>query len=434
VRVYDALKTELHEYLFRTTKHGTFKNHVLILNMPDSVEAVYSLHQHSLVSCGQKMTKQFFSVESVFCTAMSTSILRASVQSKSIKLNLKNRLFFKVLVLSTASILFGSLGFKANAEPLQLSSQPASLHALALQEEQLQDAALHPVDLSVPDLAFSTSDLPTQGLQLTVASPQTVAQAAVEAVPEAVGQSPSLRTEPTTPNELPFQPKKELLQSTRRYSPSITYLTPSAYGKSLGQFSVGGSFQGRVRYSTESDAFMGGGFGLGDPRKVVGLDVSIGIADVTTFERGTIGFKIHRRLPRQFAIAVGVDNAITWGIVDGDISPYGVVTKAFQLREDPQMPFSQLYVSGGAGTGRYRSEGDIINHRDTVGVFGSIAVRVIERVNFITEWSGQDLTLGVSILPFPKIPLVFNPAVTDVTGTAGDGPRFTFGVGFGFSF
>jgi hypothetical protein len=365
---------------------------------------------------------------------MSTSVLRANVQRKSIKLNLENRLFFKVLGLSSASILLGSLSFKANAEPLSLSSQPASLQALALQEEQLQDAALNTVDPSVPDLAFSTSDLPTEGLQLAIASPQTVAQATVETAPEAVGDPPSLRTEPATSDELPFQPKKELLQNNRRYSPSITYLTPSAYGKSLGQFSIGGSFQAKVRYRAESDAFMGGGFGLGDPRKAVGLDVSIGIADVTTFERGTIGFKLHRRLPANFAIAVGVDNAITWGTVDGGISPYGVVTKSFQLREDPLAPFSQLYVSGGAGTGRYRSEGDIINNRDSVGVFGSVAVRVVERVNFITEWSGQDLTLGVSILPFPKIPLVFNPAVTDVTGTAGDGPRFTFGVGFGFSF
>jgi hypothetical protein len=365
---------------------------------------------------------------------MSTSVLRANVQRKSIKLNLENRLFFKVLGLSSASILLGSLSFKANAEPLSLSSQPASLQALALQEEQLQDVALNTVDLSVPDLAFSTSDLPTEGLQLAIASPQPIAQAPIETAPEAVGDPPSLRTEPATSDELPFQPKKELLQNNRRYSPSITYLTPSAYGKSLGQFSIGGSFQAKVRYRTESDAFLGGGFGLGDPRKAVGLDVSIGIADVTTFERGTIGFKLHRRLPANFAIAVGVDNAITWGTVDGGISPYGVVTKSFQLREDPLAPFSQLYVSGGAGTGRYRSEGDIINNRDSVGVFGSVAVRVVERVNFITEWSGQDLTLGVSILPFPKIPLVFNPAVTDVTGTAGDGPRFTFGVGFGFSF
>ncbi len=374
---------------------------------------------------------------------MLTNVLRADVQRKSIKLNYRNRLTLNVLCLSApfnclsficASFIFGSLSLKAAAEPLALAVEPESIPAPVLRVANNPETAPIGVDISAPDLRFSTSEMQTERLNLVVSLPKTIAQATGETAPEAVGQPPSLRTEPVAPNELPFQPKKELLQSSRRYSPSITYLTPSAYGKSLGQFSVGGSFQAKVRYRTESDAFLGGGFGLGDPRKAVGLDVSIGIADVTTFERGTIGFKLHRRLPANFAIAVGVDNAITWGIVDGDISPYGVVTKSFQLREDPRLPFSQLYVSGGAGTGRYRSEGDIINSRDTVGVFGSVAVRLVERVNFITEWSGQDLTLGVSILPFPRIPLVFNPAVTDVTGTAGDGPRFTFGVGFGFSF
>jgi hypothetical protein len=38
VRVCDALKTGLQGCLFRTTKHGTFKNDSLILNMPDSAQ------------------------------------------------------------------------------------------------------------------------------------------------------------------------------------------------------------------------------------------------------------------------------------------------------------------------------------------------------------------------------------------------------------
>ncbi|MGB8702701.1 MAG: hypothetical protein WCD18_25075 [Thermosynechococcaceae cyanobacterium] len=249
-----------------------------------------------------------------------------------------------------------------------------------------------------------------------------------------VGLPPSLRTEPASPDELPFQPRQELLQRTLRYSPSITLLTPSAYGKSWGQVSVGGSFLSRVRYRDESDAVLGVGFGLGDAQKAVGLDVSIGINDVTGFERGSVGFKVHRRFADQLALAVGVNNVVTWGINLAGIGPYGVVTKGFKLRPDPSQPFSQLYVSAGAGTGRYRSEGDILNNRNTVGVFGSVAVRVIEPLNMIAEWSGQDLTLGVSILPFRNFPLVFSPAVTDVTGTAGDGPRFTFGVGLGFTF
>jgi hypothetical protein len=251
---------------------------------------------------------------------------------------------------------------------------------------------------------------------------------------EPVGQPPSLQTTPQSPGQLPFVPKKTLLRRAIRYSPSITLLTPSAYGKSWGQASVGGSFQSRTRFGSESDAAIGFGFGLGDARKAVGLDVGVGIADMSGFQRGSVGLKLHRRFGNQLAVAVGVNNALTWGLIDGGISPYGAVTKGFRLREETSLPFSQLYVSAGAGTGRYRSEDDVINRRNTVGAFGSVAVRVIEPVNLIAEWSGQDLTLGLSILPFRKIPLVFSPAVTDVTGTAGDGPRFTFGVGLGFSF
>ncbi len=383
----------------------------------------------------EKLRNNTSSLTSVLI-AMLTKILNADICKKSIKLNHKNTFLVTALLLTMESVL-GSLSLKAAAQPPVLSSQ-AETHALVLSESFEQGSALKSLDASAADLIFNASRLRPEALNLaesvSVPGSNPLAQLPTDPIPETVGQPPSLRTEPASTGELPFQAKKNLLQQSKRYSPSISYLTPSAYGKSLGQFSVGGSFQSKVRFRSESDAFLGGGFGLGDPRKAVGLDVSVGIADVTTFERGTIGFKVHRRLPAQVAIAVGVDNAITWGNVDGEISPYGVVSKAFQLRPDPRSPFSQLYVSAGAGTGRYRSEGDIANRRDSVGVFGSVAVRVIERVNFITEWSGQDLTLGISILPFPKIPLVFTPAVTDVTGTAGDGPRFTFAVGYGFSF
>jgi hypothetical protein len=321
-----------------------------------------------------------------------------------------------------------------------LAGNSPRVYAQALEGKIQSLATGIPLEESNPKAAPTAANLslslsaPKADSLSPISVSNSVAQGAVEPVLENAGTPPSLRTEPASPNELPFQPRKDLLQQSVRYSPGITYLTPSAYGKSWGQISVGGSFQSRTRFGTESDGFLGAGIGFGDARKVVGLDVSIGVADVSNFERGTIGFKLHRQLPDQLAIAVGVDNAITWGTIDAGVSPYGVVTKGFQLREDPTLPFSQIYLSAGAGTGRYRSQSDIFNSRDSVGVFGSVAVRVIEQVNFITEWSGQDLTLGLSILPFPKIPIVFTPAVSDVTGTAGDGPRFTFAVGLGFTF
>ena len=93
-----------------------------------------------------------------------------------------------------------------------------------------------------------------------------------------------------------------------------------------------------------------------------------------------------------------------------------------------------MYVSLGMGGGQYRSESDIQNEVESVGVFGSLAVRVFEPVSLITEWSGQDLTIGTSIVPFKKLPIVIVPAVTDITGSAGDGARFVVGVGYSISY
>ncbi|WP_404789052.1 hypothetical protein [Altericista sp. CCNU0014] len=341
------------------------------------------------------------------------------------------------MLLTIAACGLSSFGLKAVAQSQESPTQIAVFNEPSF-DDGIEGHPVRSVSTSATDLKFSLSELHPEQLD-SLPSPhlsEGLAQGTVEPLPEEeVGQPPSLKTEPATPDDLPFQPKKELLQRSIRYGPSISYLTPSAYGKSWGQISVGGSIQHRIRFGSNSDAILGVGIGFGDARKAVGLDVSVGIADVSNFERVSVGFKLHRRLPDRLAIAVGVDNAIVgWGNIDAGISPYGVVTKGFQLREDPRSLFSQLYLSAGAGTGRYRSEDDVLNDRDSVGVFGSAALRITEQLSFITEWSGQDLTLAVSFLPFPRVPFVITPAVTDVAGTAGDGPRFSLGVGLGFTF
>jgi hypothetical protein len=343
-----------------------------------------------------------------------------------------------------ATVVLSALSLEAHAQTVPVASPlTETLDGTASSPSPAEPEQMEPSaqDLALPSSTVSIeSEAPAQAVTLNTGfelSPEISTDIVGQTAPpetELVGQPPSLQTQPITPGQLPFEPKKELLQRSVRYSPSITLLTPSAYGKSWRQFSVGGSFQSRVRYRTESDALLGFGFGLGDSLKAVGLDVNVAINDVSEFKRGAVGFKLHRRLPDQWAIAVGVNNALTWGKSIGGISPYGVVTKGFQLRDDVRTPFSQIYVSAGAGTGRYRTEDDILNDQNSVGVFGSVAVRVIEQVNFITEWSGQDLSLGFSVLPFQRVPIVFTPLVTDVTGTAGDGPRFAFSVGLGFTF
>lgn len=258
------------------------------------------------------------------------------------------------------------------------------------------------------------------------------------------GKQPSLQTEPSGTNQQPFQPQNVPLQQLRRTArkarsaPGISILTPSAYGQSWGSASIGLGLQSRTRFTNTSDGVLGFGIGLGNAQKAVGLDVGLTLVDLKPIENivqeGTVSLKVHRRLPDDFAVAVGVKNLIRFGGTDSATGYYGVVTKRFRLQENVEKPLSQIFVSAGLGSGQFRSELDINNEQGTVGVFGSVAMRVAEPVSAIAEWSGQDLSLGLSIVPFDNVPLVITPAVTDITGKAGDGSRFILGIGYGISF
>ena len=250
---------------------------------------------------------------------------------------------------------------------------------------------------------------------------------------------PFLRRLPI-PGEPEFEPKRIPLtvparRSRYRTSPSITIITPSGYGAAWGSAGVGIGFQERTRFKDDADGGIGLGFGLGNPRKSIGAQVGISLVDVSApYRDGAINLKLHRRLPNNFSVATGVQGIATWGDTDGGSSVYGVVSKRFRLRRDRTKPFSEFYTTVGIGGGQFRSESDIDNGIDSVGVFGSLAVRVIEPVGFVTEWTGQDLTIGVPFVPLRNVPMTVIPAITDVTGSAGDGTRFIFGVGYSFPF
>jgi hypothetical protein len=243
--------------------------------------------------------------------------------------------------------------------------------------------------------------------------------------------------QPFVPQRIPFRPRTDVTTQSKPYatSPGITVMTPSGYGAGWGSAGFGLGLQERTRFTNTSDGVAGFGMGFGNPRENIGLTVGVTVTDLwgDAFEDGSVSLKLHRQLPNDFGIAAGVQGALTWGETDGGTSGYGVVTKRFVL-DDPENLWSQVYVTLGVGGGQYRSESDIQAGEGTVGLFGAVALRVAPPVSAIAEWTGQDLTLGVSVVPFRNIPLVISPAITDITGSAGDGTRFILGIGYGFTF
>ena len=219
-------------------------------------------------------------------------------------------------------------------------------------------------------------------------------------------------------------------------APSASISTPIGFGANFKQIFGGFGFQSRTRFTNQADGGLALGVGLGEPQKIVGLDVTLAILSLfgDNAGRGSFSFKIHRSLPEGFAVALGFENAIRWGGTDAGSSIYGVVSKFFQFTETTKEPFSQLTLSLGVGGGRFRSEGAIEDGVNSLGVFASAGLRIVEPVSAIVEWSGQDLNAGISLIPFPKVPLTINLAGADLTGNAGDGARFVMSIGYNYFF
>jgi len=321
-------------------------------------------------------------------------------------------LSFKFFLINIA-LLFSSTS--ANAEVFQFKqSAPLNIN----QSKKITPAK---DKLSLNSLSFTDS--------------KTVAQIAVESSETG---TPSLRRQPSGGEK--FEPKRIPLsipfrERPYRASPSITIINPSGYGASWGNVGIGLGFQERARFTEQSDGVIGLGFGLGNSQKSIGAQVGISLVDISApFRDGAVNLKLHRRLPEDFAIALGVQGLFTWGDTDGGSSAYGVATKRIKVRQDRTKAFSEIFTTVGVGGGQFRSEFNIDNDNDNIGVFGSLAVKIIQPVGLVTEWTGQDLTIGIPLVPFRRLPLVIIPALTDITGSAGDGTRFVVGLGYTFSF
>ncbi|MEB3830083.1 hypothetical protein [Phormidium sp. CCY1219] len=221
-------------------------------------------------------------------------------------------------------------------------------------------------------------------------------------------------------------------------SPSLTIVNPTGYGADRNTGYLSATYQQRVRNTESDDAAFALGFGFGDARETVGVELSYTFASLGTrrdFGTGGFNVKVHRQFPDDWSVAAGWNGFVSIGDdLDGfEDSVYGVVSKVIRTQESISSPFSRVALSAGVGNGQFRTADALEDDEDGIGVFGSVAVRVAKPVSVIAEWTGQDLAVGASIAPFKNVPFVITPAVRDITGT-GDGARFVLGAGLGFRF
>ncbi|WP_331055967.1 hypothetical protein [Longimicrobium sp.] len=221
-----------------------------------------------------------------------------------------------------------------------------------------------------------------------------------------------------------------------RPGPAGSISTPTGLGLDVGEIFVGAAFQARTRYTTKSDAGAAVGIGIGS-RDVIAAEFALTtystIRGAGPFETGSVSAKLHRALPYESAIAVGVENAALWGEYDTERSYFGALSHLVRRGDDPDAPLNAALLTVGVGNGRFRTEDAIRNRREGVNVFASAGVRVIEPVSLLADWTGQDLDVAASFTPIRGMPFVITPGLADVLGTAGDGARFILAVGYGMS-
>ncbi|MCT7967976.1 hypothetical protein NG799_16820 [Laspinema sp. D1] len=228
--------------------------------------------------------------------------------------------------------------------------------------------------------------------------------------------------------------------------PGISLSNPTGFGGGWGNLGVGVQFNNRNRYTTE-DGSISISMGLGDPVEAIGFDVILALTGLSNesgqqdnLGAGSISLQASRVLPNNFSVSVGVVNLVDWVDAASDTgrSFYSAVSKVLIFDEDLEKPFSLGFVTLGVGNGVFRTEGNV-DPTDELGgtqlnIFGSFATSMGSQAHAIAEWTGQDLTMGLSVVPFKRIPLVASFGLNDLTGNAGDGVRLNLSIVYGISF
>ncbi len=220
-----------------------------------------------------------------------------------------------------------------------------------------------------------------------------------------------------------------------RGAPGTSSGSPSGFGAAWRDGFVGGGYQ-QVRGGGDADGSMAAGFGLGNAKDAVGLEVVV--ASLSTFRSGlfdrtAFSFKAHHAVSSSASIAVGVENAFIagGGKTDGASSVFVAGTRVLSF---PESYFKQVTISGGIGNGRFRFEKDARKDKKTVNFFASAGAQLHEQASVFGDWGGQDFTVGLSLVPIKAFPVILTPAVADLTGQNGNDPRFTLGFGIGMKF
>ena len=189
--------------------------------------------------------------------------------------------------------------------------------------------------------------------------------------------------------------------------------------------------------SDDTDGGLGFGFGYGNPYESVGGAASLTVGSIDprdggSFNRGGLNLSLgHVFSEYGLGAAVGVTNIDLWHADhDQKLDPsfYGAVTKL--LPND----IAPMTLTVGLGNNIYADVDEDGDKKDKVYPFVSLAAYVLPQMSLIADFTSGITSAGVSVVPFPSIPVSMTMGAYDISNETIQGTSFIAGLSAAYVF
>ena len=221
--------------------------------------------------------------------------------------------------------------------------------------------------------------------------------------------------------------------------PSLGGGLPTGFVGGWGDYFLSASAGTAGNLRPDADASFNLGFALGDPEKLVGVDVYLGIGSFKNFNaNGAFGADMGRLLVNtpnlQLGVAGGVIDAYTYGTEANPqpINGYGAITAALPLRGRGTSPPRLVQFTLGGGGSSFGAI-DSNYQLSSSGMFGAAGVELLENLGLSVGVSGRSTNVVLSWIPLRTVPIFVNLTAADVAAVTPWGTIGVLTIGWGDS-
>jgi len=221
--------------------------------------------------------------------------------------------------------------------------------------------------------------------------------------------------------------------------PSLGGGLPTGFVGGWGDYFLSASAGTAGNLRPDVDASFNLGFALGDPERLVGVDVYMGVGSFKTFNaNGSFGASVGRLLLNtpelQLGVAGGVIDAYSYGTEANPqpINGYGAITAALPLRRGASSPPRLVQFTLGGGGSSFAAI-DTSYQLSSSGMFGAAGVELLENLGLSVGVSGRSTNVVLSWIPLRTVPIFVNLTAADVASTTPWGTIGVLTIGWGDS-